>query len=532
LYDDNPDSADEAGEIASHQEGDERLQVSLDSLKQKILGRPLHTNTTEESSPHQWHSKMMSISHCPPDLKRELQCAICHDCLFQPVSLPCGHSFCQECWQWWFSQCSAASNCPTCRQAVERGDVGFGINTALRACVQALLGSEWAERVQAKRKAEAGENGGAHDKGFAVLCDAQDCPWKQIIDGNYRVRRSSVTDSLDQRMQLMLALASPIHVSPGTSNKRLHLSICLLHMEEDEAADGSVPWIVDSTTDDEHLICTEERFHCSFIEVTALLSSSDEEGTTAAIPVARHSVENDGTCQFDVNLNSLPTSKGRTLRFRHEETGALLEVQLGEEATGLGQEYDERLDVGRRNRSNVLPSRYIKDSDHDSEEEDQDEYENDGFIVMDGEEEEDGDDTCYICHERGELVICDGGDDHPAGCGKSFHIACINRETVPPGDWICQDCANGIGLDDVGVEGHEFVALDDGDEPASTTANGRLQKRKKRMDDDDDSEEFGASSSDAESGGAGESMDSDEEVVPSKKKMKRPRVFESDDDED
>jgi hypothetical protein len=53
-------------------------------------------------------------------------------------------------------------------------------------------------------------------------------------------------------------------------------------------------------------------------------------------------------------------------------------------------------------------------------------------------------------------MICDGGD-HLAGCGRSFHVACVDREEVPDGDWVCKRCANAFELD-VGVEGYEFPA--------------------------------------------------------------------------
>lgn len=94
------------------------------------------------------------------------------------------------------------------------------------------------------------------------------------------------------------------------------------------------------------------------------------------------------------------------------------------------------------------------------------EYEDDGFLVMhedeaeesasesDDDDESEEQDVCCVCREHGELIICDGGN-HAEGCGKSFHIQCVRREQVPPGDWICGDCASTIDLD-VGLVGHEF----------------------------------------------------------------------------
>ncbi len=45
-----------------------------------------------------------------------LKCSICHDYLLQPVTTPCGHTFCKRCLiQWMNSQRGEASTCPSCR---------------------------------------------------------------------------------------------------------------------------------------------------------------------------------------------------------------------------------------------------------------------------------------------------------------------------------------------------------------------------------------------------------------------------------
>jgi PHD-finger len=78
------------------------------------------------------------------------------------------------------------------------------------------------------------------------------------------------------------------------------------------------------------------------------------------------------------------------------------------------------------------------------------------FIAASSDED---DDVCEICHDGGHMIVCDGGDH--VGCGALFHLECIQRPEVPPGDWICQNCANGngdaIGINGkVGIEGYEF----------------------------------------------------------------------------
>lgn len=41
--------------------------------------------------------------------------------------------------------------------------------------------------------------------------------------------------------------------------------------------------------------------------------------------------------------------------------------------------------------------------------------------------------TCYQCNLGGELLCCDG-------CNCAFHMACVNLESLPQGDWFCPVC--------------------------------------------------------------------------------------------
>jgi len=45
-------------------------------------------------------------------------------------------------------------------------------------------------------------------------------------------------------------------------------------------------------------------------------------------------------------------------------------------------------------------------------------------------------DTCFVCHDVGELLMCDGG------CEESYHLHCVDPPLleIPPGEWWCPQC--------------------------------------------------------------------------------------------
>ncbi len=110
---------------------------------------------------------------------------------------------------------------------------------------------------------------------------------------------------------------------------------------------------------------------------------------------------------------------------------------------------------------------FALDSDTSDDDGNQDEYEDDGFIVFgdvessedesenvesrpDSEERRDSLDSvgnnkdkdtyedkdfCEVCHDGGNLLVCDGGP-HMGGCGSAFHVNCIGKKEIPEGKII------------------------------------------------------------------------------------------------
>jgi hypothetical protein len=235
------------------------------------------------------------------------------------------------------------------------------------------------------------------------------------------------------------------------------------------------------------------------------------------------------------------------LIFLHVNTGAKLELRLPStsgihEITQNGNHCSEGIDFcglkkkpgndnecGENNGKDTA-SRYLlhdPDDDEDDDDSGENEYDlDDGFLVDgsqdsdksdetdefdsydadkkddvididDTDDDDDDDGECQICNKGGDMVIvCDGGD-HQNGCGNCYHILCIGRTVVPPGDWICMACSKGVGFD-VGIEGHEFA-----DEKIDSTTSSTKTMPLVIDDSDDENND--------------DNDDDDVEIVPSRK---------------
>jgi hypothetical protein len=557
------------------EDDDDNMEVSLNDLKRSVMGRDLKTDDDSDAEQDEELKQiraLMNPTGGEPDstadsksattalaerLRKDLMCAVCHDVVYPPISLRCGHTFCQPCIEWWFDR---VPSCPTCRQSESEGRKYLPApNLALRSCVMSIFGQEIVSRLQSAKP--KGEMGGAHDAGYEVLCEIDDETWHclQVHQSNLssssevgtiQARRNIVLDADDQRMQLALSIFSrPEKVVINHNEHGFRVKLCILTMEEDEVEDSGFPIDI-VNPEDEQLICSREsRFLHSFVDVQM---KTENEGRL--LPLAR--VPSDDNGYFDYVLDPSQSAgnpaEARLLIFEHSDTGCRLEVDLAQLQSRAGgdtlrpqmqprnreQPYDYDMmddDEEDHRRSRHTRGGFVMGEEDDSDTgSDQDKFEEDGFLIPDqnggsdvegafSEEEDDDDDLCAICKEDGELVICDGGDEDE-GCKKSFHIRCINRQIIPEGDWICKDCATSFGIA-VGIEGHEFPPKkqknksDDEDgsvEEQNNFEDGSSGKRK--VIDDSDSE-------------ADANSDQDQKGSLQNKKPKRRHVLEESDSE-
>jgi hypothetical protein len=236
-------------------------------------------------------------------------------------------------------------------------------------------------------------------------------------------------------------------------------------MEEDEIDDSGFPILVTEGSDDEALICTSnDRVH-TCIESSARVApaaafekkesscfkNESNEQTVKEVPLSRGMIGPDGSVRFRIDINRVLQSEAIDstnsikdprlvkLQFCHVDTGAVLELRTpSKNEDDVFDAYsDGEIEFGVTNK-NVRndASRFLLDPDGEEEHDGPNEYElDDGFLVgsQDTDESSDEEDGCDICKHGGDLIVCDGGDND-GGCGKSFHIECIKRTEVPPGE--------------------------------------------------------------------------------------------------
>jgi hypothetical protein len=584
---------------------DDNNNVSVEQLKQKILGRSIDSYDVNIESQNFNGAGMILDPSVFADgatvadhLRPHLSCPICYERLFNPVSLLCGHSFCKKCLIWWVERGGKSEEsddeilqvfgtCPSCRHQIvgESKSNLFQVNTALKSCMDTLFGAEMNQRRLAEqredRKAVRGENGGTHNRGCEEIVSLpkedviawgkngmkdEENGWVSLYAASDRgkrstahIRRNIILDDCDQQFQVSLAFTK-CFISKGSNGCIVDVELCLLRMEEDEIDDSGFPALVTEGSDDEALICTSnDRIH-TCIESSAMIApaalfekkefscfaNDNSNGKEIKeVPLSRGMISSDGSVRFRIDAGRVLEDESRDeagsmkdpklikLIFIHVDTGAVLELRTPlkfeteeEDDDAHDDHSDGEIEYGgtRRQGGRNKASKFVVDA---YEEEDEDsnepnEYEMDDFVV-EGSQDTDDEEGCDICNQHGELIVCDGGEE-AGGCGKSFHLECINRSEVPPGenmykfcirllvactthnslcalgDWICKDCASEVGFK-VGIEGYEYapedadVFFDENETSAVYLTDTPEKPRQKRslketvkLDDSDNSE--------------------------------------------
>mmetsp|Transcript_7776 Transcript_7776/g.11536 ORF Transcript_7776/g.11536 Transcript_7776/m.11536 type:complete len:349 (+) Transcript_7776:76-1122(+) len=73
----------------------------------------------------------------------DLECLICADVFYEPVTLPCGHTFDKACL---CKVLDSSVQCPLCRAVLHMNPSSLNVNLALRNVVKTMFPNEWKER--------------------------------------------------------------------------------------------------------------------------------------------------------------------------------------------------------------------------------------------------------------------------------------------------------------------------------------------------------------------------------------------------
>ncbi|CAM9489660.1 unnamed protein product, partial [Phaeothamnion confervicola] len=77
------------------------------------------------------------------EVPAEFECVLCLRLYFEPVSLPCGHTYCRGCLK---RALKSATRCPVCRAPTVPDAAGAAANLVIVSCIQRLHRDAYAER--------------------------------------------------------------------------------------------------------------------------------------------------------------------------------------------------------------------------------------------------------------------------------------------------------------------------------------------------------------------------------------------------
>jgi PHD-finger len=306
--------------------------------------------------------------------------------------------------------------------------------------------------------------------------------------------------------------------------------------------------------------------------VTVLIEpfrSSQHSGTDANItiaqPISRRFMNPEGKVHVRIDVSAIDTvneSYGKILYFslRHEETGCEIHLHPPSNITSTGNATMQQLYHSAASSSSsardidlITNSTHFVEEQYDEEEDENSDFaqsEDDNFIAASSDDEfENDDEVCRICRDGGNMIVCDGGVQFTNGCGNSFHIACIQRNEIPPGDWICQQCASDNGTTfglcvEVGIQGYEFpmeptttqIDADRNDYPVNVSKPHRKRLQSIKNEDPDNEYSNLDCSSPTLNNMVHSKSDGDDDDSESRwernRVAKRQRIIDSDDEQD
>jgi Lon protease-like protein len=163
------------------------------------------THKTPSDAPDVEAMEKLGLDQAPPHgqdlhdnyqqlVEKDLDCEICYGLLLDPVTTPCGHSFCRRCL---VRVLDHTEVCPICRQAVviEASAINRPANFRLQSLIEALLSDKLTERSAAVRLEETGVPDGFDIPLFVCMLSYPAMPtFLFIFEPRYRLMMRRIMD--------------------------------------------------------------------------------------------------------------------------------------------------------------------------------------------------------------------------------------------------------------------------------------------------------------------------------------------------
>ncbi|XP_051142894.1 uncharacterized protein LOC127259552 isoform X2 [Andrographis paniculata] len=144
--------------------------------------------------------------------------------------------------------------------------------------------------------------------------------------------------------------------------------------------------------------------------------------------IDNHAVQPKAKVRYHRKLNDVPLKEGRILRegimcsccnriYSISEFGAHAGSKAQRPAANIFFEDGKSLLEHQRQLSQKRKNQQLRSESFERE----------------GSQHQENDSICSICHEGGDLLLCDQ-------CPSSYHFSCIGLKGVPDGDWFCPSC--------------------------------------------------------------------------------------------
>ncbi|KAK3380393.1 ATP-dependent protease La domain-containing protein [Lasiosphaeria ovina] len=93
-------------------------------------------------------------------VERQVDCQICYRMLYEPVTTPCGHTFCRSCLQ---SALNSARHCPICRHALSIDPQVYPDSSPPCQPLTDIISYFWADTLEERRRGATKQESGGHD---------------------------------------------------------------------------------------------------------------------------------------------------------------------------------------------------------------------------------------------------------------------------------------------------------------------------------------------------------------------------------